>query len=810
MLWLVLMACNGDGTPTPPDPTVEPGLCEDHGGEVLCDDNKLVTCDDAGGVADVIACGAEEVCDPAAEACVGCQLELIVPHADPDVAEADGIFVPLDAIGGSFEARRLTMRPLQLEGRASIEISGPFALYTDDGAPVSSGEVLGPATLLIHGTGTGTGTLSVSPESCGGDPATLSIHVADPGMDLAGTHRSGFPWFDAQELFDPQMPVTVKLDPQRYLDRVGQPFDAYLVPDRSAEEWAADGALDPVAGPVQGTVSADLSELSTQVWASPDSPDALVTAYDLVLDFGQDGTLDPGDLIDGLDGVGLYVTRDLAEPGPYTPAPRGELSLDYWHTMVFYHPEELDQLDPMPLVAISHGNGHDYTWYDYLGEHLASHGYVVMSHRNNTGPGPISASVTTWENTEAFLANLPGSALDGEVDTDRIVWVGHSRGGESVVIANHRIHTGMYNPTQFDESDLVLISSIAPTIFEGPDVANPHGIPYHLIAGSADGDVHGGPSTDLTQYYRIFLRGTSEQMVTYVQGADHNDFNCCGFNDFNWTSGPGVEIGRPRAQQIAKSYYLAMLESQLGDWPILGEYVVRAPEHFRPPQAQAVVVTQHKRAPGDRKLVIDDFQSNPDPGLSSSGGAVTATVRNLAEAPLDDSNGQLTWTGTDPMNGMTWSHNDSDPARGIVFDWESGDDLSLEFEVPAAEQDLSDDAHLSFRAAQGTRHPATIENAGFASFSVALVDGDGEVSALDHRVFGGIPSPYPRTGSGSGQGWSNEFQTVRVPLTAFVADGRDLDLSNVVAIRFLFGGAWGSEVGRIALDDIEILGEGVR
>ncbi|HHO50398.1 MAG TPA: hypothetical protein ENK18_05870, partial [Deltaproteobacteria bacterium] len=620
----------------------------------------------------------------------------------------------------------------------------------------------------------------------------------------------GFPWFGSQQLFDPKQPVEAKLDPGRYLDRVGQTFDAYIVLDRSAEEWAADGALVPIVGPVEGTVGADLADLATRVWSDPDSPDDLVTGYDLVLDFGRDGTLDPGDLIDGLDGTGLYVTRDLGEPGPYTPAPRSELSVDFWHTMVIYHPEELDELDPMPLVAISHGNGHDYTWYDYLGNHLASHGYVVMSHRNNTGPGPISASVTTWENTEVFLNNLPGSNLEGEVDTHRIVWIGHSRGGESVVIANHRIHTGVYNPSQFDESDLVLISSIAPTIFEGPDVANPHAIPYHLISGSADGDVHGGPSSDLTQYYRIFLRGTAEQAVTYVQGADHNDFNCCGFNDFNWTSGPGVEIGRPRAQAIAKSYYLALLESQLGDWPILGEYLVRAPEHFRPPQAQAVVVTQHKRAPGDRKIVIDDFQDNPEPTLSSSGGAVIATVNNLVEAPLDDANLQLSWTASDPMNGMTWSHNDAQPARGIVFDWAEGDDVSLEFEVPVEHADLTDDVALSFRAAQGTRHPATVELGGFASFSVALVDGDGTESTLDHRVFGGIPSPYPRTGSGSGQGWSNEFQTIRVPLAAFVADGRDLDLSNVVAIRFLFGAAWGSRLGRIALDDIEILGEGIR
>ena len=51
-------------------------------------------------------------------------------------------------------------------------------------------------------------------------------------------------------------------------------------------------------------------------------------------------------------------------------------------------------------------------------------------------------------------------------------------------------------------------------------------------------------------------------------------------------------------------------------------------------------------------------------------------------------------------------------------------------------------------------------------------------------------------------GWNNEFETIRIRLTDFLANGSGLDLTDMEAIRFEFGGASGSDVGRIGLDDI--------
>ena len=135
--------------------------------------------------------------------------------------------------------------------------------------------------------------------------------------------------------------------------------------------------------------------------------------------------------------------------------------------------------------------GHDFRWYDYLLSLFASYGYVAMAHQNDTVPGVETASETTLLNTDEILedqATIDGGALDGHIDARHIVWIGHSRGGEGVVRAYDRMRDEGYTPAHFGPSDIVLISSIAPTDFLGTFQSDPHGVPYHLLYGAADSD----------------------------------------------------------------------------------------------------------------------------------------------------------------------------------------------------------------------------------------------------------------------------------------------------------------------------------
>ena len=69
----------------------------------------------------------------------------------------------------------------------------------------------------------------------------------------------------------------------------------------------------------------------------------------------------------------------------------------------------------------------------HIGYHMASYGYIVMSHQNYTMPGIETCSLTTLGHTDAIIdkqGSIGGGVLNGHIDTHHIVWIGHSRGAE--------------------------------------------------------------------------------------------------------------------------------------------------------------------------------------------------------------------------------------------------------------------------------------------------------------------------------------------------------------------------------------------
>jgi hypothetical protein len=294
-----------------------------------------------------------------------------------------------------------------------------------------------------------------------------------------------------------------------------------------------------------------------------------------------------------------------------------------------------------------------------------------------------------------------------------------------------------------------------------------------------------------------------------VHGASHNDFNCCGVDDF--TGPDGTAIGRTEAQNVAKAVYLAALEHYVhGNLPGK-DYLWRQWERFKPigVAATTTVVNELKEGPTSGKRVLDDYQTQPAIGTSSSGGAVVSFVQNLAEGVLDDADFAFDAIPSDPMNGMTRAAA-TDDTRGAVFDVDPriGTNI-LAWAIPAGAQDFRSFAYLSFRAAQCTQHPLTAARLRDENWFVLLRDGSGAQSLINFSVYGGgVEEPYQRTGSGSRPGWQNEFETIRVRLADF-ARGRTgqptVDLSDIRLIAFVFFSAPGSgSVARLGLDDLEL------
>jgi len=641
-------------------------------------------------------------------------------------------------------------------------------------------------------------------------------------IQLAGNALDEYPWVEFVKAFNQGSTLAVAIDPAS-VPPADQIADVYIVQAKTDAQWAGDPSLVDVRGEPQtetfdgATIQENTFELVNSDTLSGDAGLGLGVPYDLVCDFNENGVLDPGDYIDGLGKeAGFYVVHDLTEDGPLDVT-----EIDYSVGTVYgipdnktyqdtYYPTNIESMGELPLIIISHGNGHYYQWYDHLGYYFASYGYIVVSHMNNTEPGVESAASTTLGHTDAFLDQLDiigGGILQGHVDYHNMVWIGHSRGAEGIAIAYDRLYDEVHTPDHYEITDIILLSSMLPVDFTGPDKANPHNVNYHLWTASGDNDVHGGPGSDVAHTYPLFERATGFKQSTTVQGTGHGDFHAAAGSVF---SGPCHIEPKDRVHDIMKGYFLPLIKYYMDGNVPAKDFLWRQWEHFKPIGApegpicdvtggDTVVVNNEFRQTAEAgAFIIDDYQTHEELNMSSSGGAVDYSVSNVYEGLLRDIDfSTFTWTPSDPMNGMTRART-NDWEHGVVFDWTSPS--HYEWAIVEAGRDFSQYDYFSFRACQQTRHPYTVAELGDVTFTVTLRDGDGATSSINIGAYGGgIEEPYQRSG-----GWMNEFETIRIRLADFLHNGSGLDLSNIAAVRLEFGTGYGSEQGRIGLDSVEI------
>ncbi len=647
---------------------------------------------------------------------------------------------------------------------------------------------------------------------------------------LAGNSLTDYPFFEYVKAFNANASVSVAIDPSRFPGIAGQTCDIYVVTAKGTTGWATNNTLTDVTtgGAQTQTFSAANIQSNTFLVAGPSELSAnaglgLGVGYDVVLDCDQDGLLGNADFIDGLKNeAGLYVVHDTTAAGPLAVTetlysinatvgasfgiPANKLAED------LYYPTTIATMGQLPLIIISRGNGHNYQWYDHIGNHLASYGYIVMSHDNNTEPGVQTAATTTLGHTDAFIDQvaagvIAGGALVGHLDTSRITWIGHSRGAEGVAIAYDRLFDGTHTPVNFVRANIKLISSMLPTDFEKTNVADPHDANYHLWTASGDSDVNGSAGCDLCQTFHLHDRATGNRQSTTIQGTGHG-----WFHDNNSAAaaffGP-CSIGPTNSltHQIQLGHFLPLVKRYIEDNIPSIDFLTRQYESFRPigvPTGNACIVVSHEYRDGTASgnFIIDDYQTQTGTGTSSSGAAVTFNVQNLTEGRLDDNNSSFSWTTSDPFNGATQG-GPADTTRGVVFDW-TNQDRFYEWEVAVGQRNFAsrllfnDNLYLSLRGAQGTQHPNTLAVLGDLTFTLTLRDNTGTSSSINIGAFGGgLEQPYARSG-----GWHNEMETIRIRVTDFLNNGSGLNLGNIVAVRLNVGPSWGSGRGRIVVDEV--------
>jgi hypothetical protein len=644
-------------------------------------------------------------------------------------------------------------------------------------------------------------------------------------LDLAGNSLTIYPYFEYVRAFNVNAPIKLAIDPSHYVYILGRTADVYVVEKKTAAEWETDPALVDVTagGATSVTFGGSTIQANTFEIVGPNELNASVYqavtgaftgvghGYDMVVDLNRNGVLDGGDFIDGLGReAGLYVCHDTTQPGPLAVT---ELLYNvgtlYGITSGFggediYYPTNIASMGELPLMIISHGNGHNYQWYDHIGNHMASYGYVVMSHQNNTGPGSLQASLTTCGHTDAFIQLLPsiaGGALVGHVDLHRIIWCGHSRGAEGVAIAFDRITDvpPTYTPAHYTPDDIILVDSMLPVDFNGFSTANPHYANYHLWTASGDADVSGAAGSDIGQTFHLHERATRYRQSTIVQGTGHAWFHDAGGTSYFEGPCPINEAGTHLVQlglmlPMYKHYVEGNVPGQ--------DFIWRQWEHFHPigvpiPTNPCYVVSnEYRNGNEDGIAFIDDYETQTGTGVSSSGGTVTFNVTNLTEGRLDDNNSSFAWSAGDPFNGATQDAA-SDNFKGVVFDW-NGADKYYEWQVVSALQDFSAWKYLGVRGAQGTQHPYTMTTNGILTFGITLRDAAGHTSTINTGAYGGgFGMPYARQG-----GWHNEMRRIRIRMTDFLTNGSLLNLTQISAVRLDLGPSWGTPQGRIVIDEM--------
>ncbi len=648
-------------------------------------------------------------------------------------------------------------------------------------------------------------------------------------IDLAGNSLGEYPYVEFVTAYNQGSTLEVAIDPGDLNGLFPAACDVYITTAKTESQWVGNPTLSDVRGAPQtvdfggGTIQDNTFTLVDSDTLSGEAGLGLGVGYDIVCDFNQNGQLDSGDYIDGFgDKAGFYVVHDLTEDGPLAVT-----EIDYTVGAVFgipshktyqntYYPTDIASMGELPLIQISHGNGHYYQWYDHLGYYFASYGYIVMSHMNYTEPGVETAADTTLGHMDAFLDQLDtigGGVLVGHLDYHNTVWIGHSRGGEGIAIAYDRIYDEVHTPVHYELPDIILLSSMLPIDFTGPDKANPHNVNYHLWTASGDADVHGGPGSDGAHTYPLFERATGFKQSTTVQGTGHGDFHASSGSVF---TGPCHITPKDRVHDIMKGYFLPLIKFYMDDNIPAKDFLWRQWESFKPIGApegpictvtggDTVVVNNEFRQGVDAgAFVIDDYQTGSELDLSSSGGTVTYTVTEVYEGLLRDIDfSTFVWTPSDPMNGMTRART-NDWENGVVFDWTAPS--YYEYEIVEAGQDFSQFDYFSLRACQQTRHPYTVAELGDVTFTVTLRDGGGNTSSINIGAYGtgdihggGVEEPYQRSG-----GWANEFETILMNLKDFTHNESGIDLTNIEAVRLEFGEGYGSPQGRIGLDSVEI------
>jgi len=452
---------------------------------------------------------------------------------------------------------------------------------------------------------------------------------------------------------------------------------------------------------------------------------------------------------------------------------------------------------PYPLVLIAHGNANLFVpseeGYGWLGEHLASHGFVVVSidaaafnalpvvgglrGENHARALLMLAHLDLWRAWEAA-----GEQAVPRVDLSRVALAGHSRGGEAAALAAEldrigRLPADALAPLQErvgGPHGVRSVIAIAPSDGQyrlGDRPTELRGVDYLVLHGGFDGDV--SSFVGERQYERALPAEGGFRAAVYLHHANHGQFN------ERWGR---VDLPPPLAPLLRTAAIMSEAEQQRAGAALIGAFL-RASllgEHgyrelFRDPRRgldwlpATAYVTRYEDGRGLALLGAET--AGVDPGAGSLQGSVVSAE------------GLSLWRVGDPgfRDGV------SRDATSVTLGWsEDADERTPSFRLrlPVGLADLVDDPQatslmLEIGRGLGPLPGGTSAPSGPLDLSVALVDEAGEVASRSLAGTQGVPPHLPTVVTRLAP-----FETVRYRPDAYPLFQRvDLPLADLLAVN---------------------------
>lgn len=484
--------------------------------------------------------------------------------------------------------------------------------------------------------------------------------------------------------------------------------------------------------------------------------------------------------------------------------------------------------EPSPLVLMVHGNHlmneSSDTGYNYLGELLASHGYIFVSVDENflnSSVYDIAAELAgfagvdmglrketdarawlllehlrVWKEWNASAGHLFGN----KVDMARIALMGHSRGGEAVAVAAAFNRMSAYPDDArvtfnygFAIRSLVAMSPVDGQYRPADRPTPMTDINYFLLHGSHDGDIQTFLGT--RQYQRLTYsdQGNWFKSYLYIYRANHGMFSQSWGNRDTWgLNGRLLNVKpllQPAEQQAIAEVYIsaflaATLDGEEGYRQLFQDY--RSAAAWLP---NTQYLQQYAES-GD--LSVSTFDEDIDPRTTTlSGGTISAAgLSTWREQRLrlksDDADTNAVYLGwTKPANGNA-------PYYRITL-------------TPGAAQ-LSENSVLLLSMADAQENTLREPVERPLDLTMEVSDANGNSAALALSGFGNIEPQFAATvrrwGLLRSLGHSElVLQRLQLPLSEFHRQNPDFDPSRISSITLVFDR---SPKGMIVLDDVGV------